>query len=150
MKPVNIKSLALLSLLLISPMALADKDIEFNNYTDEEVKIEVLRDYLRYHLTSIGPCPCPDFRASNDSRCGGRSSFSKGWRAGVLCYKDQIRDFMIDDWRTNNSDRDNFLTKLFTQPPLKSKNGGEWDKEIEEKVEKYIEKFADRKVDENK
>lgn len=45
-----------------------------------------------------GNCPCPFSRASNGSRCGGRSAWSRPGGASPLCYGDDISDSMVRSW----------------------------------------------------
>ena len=47
-----------------------------------------------------GNCPCPYNRASNGSRCGGRSAYSRPGGASPLCYDRDITPQMIANHRT--------------------------------------------------
>lgn len=49
-----------------------------------------------------GNCPCPYNRASNGSRCGGRSAWSRPGGAAPLCYPGDISDAMVERVRRNN------------------------------------------------
>ncbi|WP_213989667.1 hypothetical protein [Sodalis sp. dw_96] len=67
--------------------------------SDDEIKTEILRDYLRYHIRDRGPCPCPELRSSDNKRCGKRSAWSRKANKTVMCYKDDVTQDMIDDWK---------------------------------------------------
>lgn len=49
-----------------------------------------------------GTCPCPYDRASNGSRCGGRSAWSRPGGASPYCYPDDVGDAMVDRVRAAN------------------------------------------------
>lgn len=49
-----------------------------------------------------GNCPCPYSRASNGSRCGGRSAYSRPGGASPLCYDADITAQMVANYRKNN------------------------------------------------
>ena len=49
-----------------------------------------------------GSCPCPFSRASNGSRCGGRSAWSRPGGRSPLCYGDDISDQMVRSWMQRN------------------------------------------------
>lgn len=51
-----------------------------------------------------GPCACPFNRASNGSKCGKRSAWSKPGGYSPVCYKDEVTKEMVDDWRKRNSE----------------------------------------------
>jgi hypothetical protein len=46
-----------------------------------------------------GNCPCPYNRASNGSRCGGRSAYSRPGGASPLCYESDVTPQMIANYR---------------------------------------------------
>ncbi len=77
----------------------ASSNLTLSKITDDEIKTEILRDYLTYHLRYRGSCPCPEFRSSDNKRCGKRSAWSRRANKTVLCYKDDVTQDMIDDWR---------------------------------------------------
>jgi len=49
-----------------------------------------------------GNCPCPYNAASNGSRCGRRSAWSRGGGYSIICYENEVTDQMINDWRIKN------------------------------------------------
>jgi len=46
-----------------------------------------------------GSCPCPYNRARNGSNCGKRSAYSKPGGYSPLCYKSDISDEMVEEFR---------------------------------------------------
>jgi len=46
-----------------------------------------------------GNCPCPYDRASNGSKCGKRSAYSKPSGAEPLCYPADVSDAMVSKYR---------------------------------------------------
>lgn len=50
-----------------------------------------------------GNCPCPYSRASDRSRCGGRSAHSRPGGREPLCYAEDVSRQMIADYRRTSS-----------------------------------------------
>jgi len=50
-----------------------------------------------------GNCPCPYNRASNGSRCGRRSAYSRAGGAEVLCYAKDVSAAMVSDYRQSHA-----------------------------------------------
>lgn len=46
-----------------------------------------------------GSCPCPYNSASNGSKCGKRSAYSRPGGASPLCYKQDVSNVMVADYR---------------------------------------------------
>lgn len=46
-----------------------------------------------------GRCACPYHSASNGTRCGGRSAYSRGGGASVLCYPHDVTPAMVARFR---------------------------------------------------
>lgn len=46
-----------------------------------------------------GPCPCPYNTARNGTRCGKRSAYSKPGGYEPLCYRQDVTDEMIREYR---------------------------------------------------
>lgn len=66
----------------------ADKAI----LSDSEIrKIMIQQSVSQYP----GNCPCPYFRASNGSRCGKRSAWSRPGGYAPLCYESDISEKML-------------------------------------------------------
>ena len=49
-----------------------------------------------------GRCACPYNTASNGSRCGGRSAYSKPGGASPLCYPSDVTQAMVERYRRNH------------------------------------------------
>ena len=64
--------------------------------TTAEVKQQIIRESIAAYP---GRCPCPYNTASNGSRCGGRSAYSRGGGYAPKCYPDDVTEGMVDAWR---------------------------------------------------
>ncbi len=64
--------------------------------TDKEVRQQMIRESIQRYS---GSCPCPYSRASNGSRCGGRSAYSRPGGAAPLYYERDITDAMVRKYR---------------------------------------------------
>ena len=49
-----------------------------------------------------GNCPCPYHRASNGSKCGKRSAWSRAGGEAPLCYKSDVTPQMVAQYRANH------------------------------------------------
>lgn len=64
--------------------------------TDKEIRSVLIQQSVsRYR----GNCPCPYNRASNGSRCGKRSAYSKPGGYSPLCYPADVTDKMVENYR---------------------------------------------------
>lgn len=70
--------------------------------TDNEVKTEIIREYLTNHIRFTGPCPCPDSVAADTSRCGSRSAWSRKPGTGVLCFLEDVKPEEVALWRNKH------------------------------------------------
>jgi hypothetical protein len=70
--------------------------------SDDSIKQRMIEESLTGYR---GSCPCPYFLASNGSKCGARSAYSKRGGKGLLCYPEDISQEMVDAYRakTNRS-----------------------------------------------
>nr|WP_233468302.1 hypothetical protein [Enterobacter asburiae] len=66
------------------------------NFLKENVIAESIASYP-------GVCACPFNRARNGSACGRRSAWSKAGGYAPICYKNEVTDEMVKQWRENNS-----------------------------------------------
>jgi len=48
-----------------------------------------------------GNCPCPFNTAANGSRCGKRSSYSRGGGYSPICYPEDVTPEMLARYRSN-------------------------------------------------
>ncbi|WP_346399196.1 hypothetical protein [Pseudomonas syringae] len=51
-----------------------------------------------------GNCPCPYNAARNGSQCGKRSAYSRKGGYAPICYKDDVTNEMINDYRRRLKD----------------------------------------------
>jgi hypothetical protein len=54
-----------------------------------------------------GNCPCPYNRASNGSRCGRRSAYSREGGESPLCYAKDVTAEMVQEFRVQREDKEN-------------------------------------------
>ncbi len=81
-------------LLALSAAASAQNDAP----TDDEIRqLLIQRSIANYS----GNCPCPYNRASNGSRCGKRSAYSRPGGARPLCYPSDVTDKMVERYKEN-------------------------------------------------
>ena len=64
--------------------------------TDQQVRERMIAASIQSYS---GNCPCPYNRASNGSRCGGRSAYSRPGGASPLCFPQDISDSMVESYR---------------------------------------------------
>lgn len=64
--------------------------------SDDEVRQAIIAQSIASYP---GNCPCPYNRASNGSRCGKRSAWSKPGGYSPLCYPDDVTDAMVERFR---------------------------------------------------
>lgn len=64
--------------------------------SDNQIKEEIIADSIAGY---DGNCPCPYNRARNGSSCGKRSAWSRAGGEAPLCYKDDVSQEMVDEWR---------------------------------------------------
>lgn len=67
--------------------------------TDNEIRNVLIRKSIHSYP---GNCPCPYNSARNGSRCGKRSAWSRAGGYSPLCYKTDISDKMVKDFRKKN------------------------------------------------
>lgn len=63
--------------------------------SDREIRDQMVQQSIRSYS---GNCPCPYNSASNGSRCGGRSAYSRPGGASPLCYPEDITESMLQDY----------------------------------------------------
>lgn len=64
--------------------------------SDDEIMEQIIEDSRKGYR---GNCACPYDTASNGSRCGKRSAYSRPSGAYVICYKNQISEEMVAKFR---------------------------------------------------
>lgn len=68
--------------------------------TDDQIRQAIIAESIRSYP---GRCPCPYNSASNGSRCGKRSAWSKPGGRDPICYPNEIPKEMVDRFRKRNS-----------------------------------------------
>ncbi len=86
-----------LSIVIIAFMLLGNDHAEAQ--TVSTIKRQMIQESIARYP---GNCPCPFSRASNGSRCGGRSAWSRPGGRSPLCYGDDISDAMVRSWMQRN------------------------------------------------
>lgn len=67
--------------------------------SDDEVKDRIIQESIARYP---GNCPCP-FNVDRAGRqCGGRSAWSKPGAAAPLCFREDVSEEMIKEWRGNS------------------------------------------------
>ena len=61
--------------------------------TDAQVRQAIIEESISSYP---GNCPCPYNYASNGSRCGGRSAYSRPGGYSPLCYPSDVSQAMVD------------------------------------------------------
>ena len=79
-------------LLLFTSQVSADN----KNFTDSQIKQMIIQQSINSYP---GRCPCPYHAASNGSRCGGRSAYSRSGGYSVICYDEEIDKSMVTRYR---------------------------------------------------
>lgn len=90
------KRILLLALLSIGCAASAIEQVPDAKLVDEQVKQQIIQESIDSYP---GNCPCPYNLARNGSRCGKRSAWSRAGGYAPICYKEEITDEMVSEWR---------------------------------------------------
>jgi hypothetical protein len=67
--------------------------------SDAQVRQAIIQDSIARYQATGHPCACPYNLASNGSRCGGRSAYSRPGGAEPFCFPQDVSDRMVADWR---------------------------------------------------
>jgi hypothetical protein len=89
-----VKFLGLATALLLLPAIAAAETL-----TDDQVRERMIQESIASYP---GPCACPYNHASNGSKCGKRSAWSKPGGYEPLCYPDDISKAMVDQYRAEH------------------------------------------------
>ncbi|WP_421301476.1 hypothetical protein [Aeromonas veronii] len=90
------KRILLLALLSIGFAVSAKEQVPDAKLVDEQVKQQIIQESIDSYP---GNCPCPYNLARNGSRCGKRSAWSRAGGYAPICYKEEITDEMVSEWR---------------------------------------------------
>ena len=88
------KNLILAILMMLSFSATAK-----SNLSDAKIKQQMINQSIASYS---GTCPCPYNIASNGSRCGRRSAYTKPGGYAPLCYETDITSQMVEQFRDRN------------------------------------------------
>ena len=83
----------MLSIAATVPFANAEQK---NPTTDSQIKKAIIKESIAEYP---GNCPCPYNSASNGSRCGKRSAYSRPGGYSPICYDSDVTQGMIREWR---------------------------------------------------
>jgi len=67
-----------------------------NSENTEEIKQKIIQQSIESYP---GNCPCPYNKASNGSRCGKRSAYSRAGGYAPLCYPEDVSERMVKEYR---------------------------------------------------
>lgn len=68
--------------------------------SDEKIKEKVIAESIASYP---GVCACPFNRTRNGSSCGRRSAWSKAGGYAPICYKNEVTNEMVKQWREQNN-----------------------------------------------
>lgn len=91
------KKICYILLFLVSLPLLAHDTPPTQTLSDDEVKEAIISESISEYP---GNCPCPYNYASNGSKCGKRSAWSKPGGYDPICYKNEVSKEMIEEWRS--------------------------------------------------
>lgn len=91
-----LKKLLILLFFTTSISLAANNEIDKDVLSDDEIKERIIQESI---FNYNGNCPCPYNRASNGSKCGKRSAYSKPGGYSPKCYTSDITDEMIREYR---------------------------------------------------
>lgn len=86
-------------LLLLVLVSLAPSTANAKSMSDADVRQAMIEESIGVYP---GNCPCPYNRASNGSRCGKRSAWSRAGGYAPLCYPEDITDAMVKQYRASH------------------------------------------------
>lgn len=90
----RVGAFALAVALVVSASAVAKGE------TDAQVRKAIISESIASYP---GNCPCPYNTASNGSRCGGRSAYSRKGGYGPVCFDGDVTAAMIAQWRARRA-----------------------------------------------
>jgi len=87
----------LIAVFMFAPTAMAKSSA--TALTDAQIKRALIEQSI---ASTPGNCPCPFNTAANGSRCGKRSSYSRGGGYTPICYVEDVTAEMVKDYRSRN------------------------------------------------
>jgi hypothetical protein len=88
-----------LRILLVLVLLFATVPAGAQQLTDDQVKQAIIAESIASYP---GRCPCPYNLATNGSRCGGRSAWSRAGGYSPLCYLEDVTSAMVAAWRAEH------------------------------------------------
>lgn len=85
----------LISAFLIAPAVNAKQSA--SAMTDAQIRSALIQQSI---ASTPGNCPCPFNTAANGSRCGKRSSYSRGGGYAPICYPEDVTLEMVRQYRS--------------------------------------------------
>lgn len=92
--------IAATTMALLLPVLAWGQDL--SSVSDDQIRQILIQQSIAAYS---GNCPCPYNRASNGSRCGKRSAYSRPGGAKPLCFPSDVSDAMIESYRKSNPGR---------------------------------------------
>ena len=92
----KILKIALLMILLACSVNSNSREL----LTDDQIKQQIINQSIASYPSV---CACPYSVARNGSRCGGRSAYSKAGGYSPLCYKTDVTDSMVSNFKRQNN-----------------------------------------------
>jgi hypothetical protein len=65
-------------------------------FTDTEIRDRLIQESIGAYP---GNCPCPENRDAAGRRCGQRSAYSRAGGRSVLCYREDVTDEQVRNYR---------------------------------------------------
>lgn len=93
----NLRTKLLIAALAFAPAAMATPSAP--PPTDAQIREALIQQSI---ASTPGNCPCPFNTAANGSRCGKRSSYSRGGGYSPVCYPEDVTAEMIREYRSRN------------------------------------------------
>ncbi|MCX4030321.1 hypothetical protein H0A36_24960 [Endozoicomonas sp. SM1973] len=84
--------------------------VSMSNYTaadtlsDQQIKSQIIQQSIQSYP---GNCPCPYNRASNGSRCGKRSAWSRAGGYSPYCYPSDVSNEMVKQYKAKQTSSTN-------------------------------------------
>lgn len=91
--------LRLLSAVALAFVSIASPTMAKAPQSDAAVKQQIIKQSIASYP---GNCPCPYNSASNGSRCGGRSAWSRGGGYSPMCYPKDVSAAQVKAYRASH------------------------------------------------
>jgi len=88
------RSIAVITFALLAALAPAHAQL-----SDQQIAEAIVKQSREAYYATGHPCACPEDRARNGSRCGGRSAYSRPGGAMPKCYVSDVTKAEIDAFR---------------------------------------------------